>query len=197
MKIIQLIKSKFNNWNVAIRFPRESKIFTHLTSAEKLKLFHLAKENNGKFFVEIGSYLGASSCFIAAGIKHVARSEKKLYCIDTWENDAMSEGKRETFKEFRKNTKKYQNMITPLRTTSVGAAKTFDKGVDFIFIDGDHSYEGVKADVDAWLPKLNKGALIIFHDIGWAEGVQRVVQENIQPLAKTEGRLPNLYWAWL
>jgi predicted O-methyltransferase YrrM len=192
MKIIQLIKSKFNNWNVAIRFPRESKIFTHLTSAEKLKLYHLAKENNGKIFVEIGSYLGASSCFIANGMNYA-----KLYCIDTWENDGMIEGKRETFDEFRKNTQKYQNMIIPLHTTSITAAKTFDKGVDFIFIDGDHSYEGVKADVDAWLPKLNKGALIIFHDIGWAEGVQRVVQENIQPLAKKEGRLPNLYWAWL
>jgi predicted O-methyltransferase YrrM len=84
-----------------------------------------------------------------------------------------------------------------LRTTSIAAAETIDKGVDFIFIDGDHSYEGVKADVDVWLPKLNKNALIIFHDIGWAEGVQRVVKEEIQPFAKKEGQLPNMYWAWL
>jgi hypothetical protein len=39
------------------------------------------------------------------------------------------------------------------------------------------------------------GALIVMHDIGWAEGVQRVVMEDIAPIAKCEGRLPNLYWA--
>ena len=163
-----------------------------------MKLFQLAKEKKGQIFVEIGSYLGASSCFIAAGInRHVAKGEKTLYCIDTWKNDAMSEGNRETFGKFKKNTIKYIDLITPLCDISVAVAKTFDKGVDFLFIDGDHSYKGVKTDVDAWLPKLNKDALIIFHDIGWAEGVQRVVQEDIRPLAKKEGQLPNLYWAWL
>jgi len=71
------------------------------------------------------------------------------------------------------------------------------KKVDFIFIDGDHSYQGVKKDVDLWLPKLNPNALIVMHDIGWAEGVQRVVMEDVAPIAKSEGRLPNLYWARL
>jgi len=76
-------------------------------------------------------------------------------------------------------------------------AEKFDKKVDFLFIDGDHLYEGVKLDVDDWFPKLNNGAIVIFHDIGWAEGVQRVVEKSVQPHAKKDGRLPNMYWAWL
>ena len=37
--------------------------------------------------------------------------------------------------------------------------------VDFLFIDGDHSYEGVKADYERYSPLVRKGGLIAFHDI--------------------------------
>ena len=36
---------------------------------------------------------------------------------------------------------------------------------DFVFIDGDHSYEGVKADFYNVLPHLKKGTPVAFHDI--------------------------------
>jgi len=36
---------------------------------------------------------------------------------------------------------------------------------DFAFIDGDHSYEGVKADFYNLLPHLKKGTPVAFHDI--------------------------------
>jgi len=48
----------------------------------------------------------------------------------------------------------------------------------------------VKKDVDLWVPKLNPNAPVVMHDIGWAEGILRVVMEDISPIAKCEGRLP-------
>lgn len=39
------------------------------------------------------------------------------------------------------------------------------KQVDFLFIDGDHSYEGVKLDFEMYSPLVRKGGLIAFHDI--------------------------------
>lgn len=39
------------------------------------------------------------------------------------------------------------------------------KQVDFLFIDGDHSYEGVKADFAMYFPLLSDGGMIAFHDI--------------------------------
>ena len=33
-----------------------------------------------------------------------------------------------------------------------------------IWIDGDHSYEGVKGDIDAWTRRVRKGGVIAFHD---------------------------------
>lgn len=38
-------------------------------------------------------------------------------------------------------------------------------GVDFLFIDGDHSYEGVKADYENYYKLVNPGGMIVFHDI--------------------------------
>ncbi|MEI8136871.1 MAG: class I SAM-dependent methyltransferase [Bacteroidota bacterium] len=40
-----------------------------------------------------------------------------------------------------------------------------DKKVDFIFIDGDHTYEGVKQDFENYKEFLTDGALVMFHDI--------------------------------
>jgi cephalosporin hydroxylase len=37
--------------------------------------------------------------------------------------------------------------------------------IDVLFIDGDHSYQGVKADFDLWSPLVRPGGHVIFHDI--------------------------------
>lgn len=194
--IFKRLKQKILKLQLVLFYPKESDIFTHLTNEEKLKLLNLAQKNRGYIFVEIGSYIGASSCFIAAGIKKSLK-KSQLYCVDTWQNDAMSEVKKDTYPLFIENTSKYKEIIVPLRGTSVDVAKTFNKKVDFLFIDGNHSYEGVKADVDAWFPKLNARALVIFHDIDWAEGVKKVITEDVSPLVVNERRLPNMFWAWV
>lgn len=38
-------------------------------------------------------------------------------------------------------------------------------GIDFLFIDGDHTYEGVERDFQMYSPLVNDGGLIVFHDI--------------------------------
>ncbi|MDD5242732.1 MAG: class I SAM-dependent methyltransferase [Syntrophorhabdaceae bacterium] len=172
-------------------------IFTHMTKQERLILYRLALDQSpDSVLLEIGSYIGASSCFLAAAASEI-QGKVKVYCVDTWQNEGMFEGQRDTFDEFRKNTAKYEEFIVILKGTSHEIANNFYKKVDFLFIDGDHSYEGVKSDVDDWFPKLNDGGIVIFHDIGWAEGVQRVVEESVRPHAKRESRMPNMYWAWL
>jgi predicted O-methyltransferase YrrM len=36
--------------------------------------------------------------------------------------------------------------------------------VDLVFIDGDHSYEGCRGDIKAWLPRIKRGGLLALHD---------------------------------
>ncbi|RPH56645.1 MAG: class I SAM-dependent methyltransferase, partial [Acidobacteria bacterium] len=37
--------------------------------------------------------------------------------------------------------------------------------LDVLFIDGDHSYEGVRRDFEMYRPLVREGGLIVFHDI--------------------------------
>jgi predicted O-methyltransferase YrrM len=39
------------------------------------------------------------------------------------------------------------------------------RSIDFLFIDGDHSYEGVRRDFDLYAPLVGRGGIIAFHDI--------------------------------
>jgi predicted O-methyltransferase YrrM len=41
---------------------------------------------------------------------------------------------------------------------------------DFLFIDGDHTIEGVKMDYDMYAPLVKKGGIVAFHDWGYQEG---------------------------
>lgn len=62
----------FRQIQLKARYGAIDKIYSHLTSEEKLTLVSLACASNGTF-VEVGSYLGSSSCFIAEGIMQSER----------------------------------------------------------------------------------------------------------------------------
>jgi predicted O-methyltransferase YrrM len=172
-------------------YERISRIPTHMTMEERVFLYKSAKElASGSVIAEIGSYLGASACFLASGRWNRIG---KLYCIDTWENDAMSEGPRKTFDAFLRNTSVFKDIIA-LKGKSTDVAKLVVGPVDLLFIDGDHSYQAVIADLNAYLPKVKVGGLLVLHDWGWAEGVQRAVREIIVPIQVAQPHiLPNMY----
>ena len=53
-----------------------------------------------------------------------------------------------------------------------------DESLDFCFIDGNHSYEFVKEDIELYLPKVKKGGLFGWHDYGHVKGgVEEAVNE--------------------
>lgn len=171
-------------------------ITSHMTMNERVKLYELSIDAN--CITEIGSYIGASACCFGAAM--VKKGDGKLICIDTWNNDAMSEGNRDTWVEFQKNTQKYGDFIIPTRGFSTEVIDQVSEQIeklDVLFIDGDHSYEGVKADWDSYRKLLGAGSIVIFHDYGWAEGVKKVVHENVMPYVHNCGSLPNMWWGTL
>lgn len=171
---------------------RDFRIHTDATRDELLLLYSLAKRLHGGTAVEIGSYLGASSCFIAAGCR---RAGAHLYCVDTWQNDAMSEGPRDTWSEFVANTRRHRSRITPIRRSSMEAAKLFQGRIDLLFVDGDHRRAAVCGDLRAWLPHLSRGGWVALHDSGWAD-VRSAIKEVVEPMrCGPPTTLPNLYCA--
>ena len=73
--------------------------------------------------------------------------------------------------------KKFPNRLNVIFKDSLLALKdfsTFPEGTifDFIYIDGNHSYDFVKADLEAWWPKLKSGGAICGDD--YQEGYYQV-----------------------
>ena len=58
------------------------------------------------------------------------------------------------------------------------------ESVDFLFLDGDHSYEGVKQDWQYFAPLVRPGGLIAFHDIAmnYEETHVKQLWDEIKPL---------------
>ena len=167
---------------------------TQMTESERFLLSELAQKIDQEgLIVEVGSYLGASTCFLAHGSHGKARS---VYAVDTWQNHAMTEGQKDTYAQFLKNTSPFGEIVIPLRGFSTEIAKNFQHEIDLLFLDGDHSYEGLKSDLDAWLPKMKRNGMVVFHDYGWSEGIQKAVQELIFPIQIDGGQcLDSIYWA--
>jgi len=192
-------KAKWRDLVNILRYPALLKgffVYSHLTSDERVCLYRLSKESQAGFSLEIGSYIGASAYFISAGLVR-KENGSQLLCVDTWSNDAMTEGHLDTWEEFCFNTKVCSSSIIPIRgysTQVVDDVRRHTAHLSMLFIDGNHSYEGVKSDWESYKTLLHPGSVVIFHDYGWAEGVQRVVDEDVVPLVTCAQRLPNMWW---
>lgn len=73
-----------------------------------------------------------------------------------------------------------------------------DASLDFAFIDADHSYEGCKADIDAWASKVKPGGWLCGHDYENPDfpkfGVTQAVTEYIQRTGLSLELGDNLTW---
>ena len=146
-------------------------------------LYNLARNCTGKgVIVEIGSWKGESAIWLGHGSKK--GNKVRIYAVDPHTGSPEHRekwGKVWTFDEFKKNiaTTKVDDIITPILKTSEEAAKTFDKPVELIFIDGNHDYNFVKSDFELWFPKVVEGGVMSFHDSILHEGPRRVVEEYV------------------
>uniref|UniRef100_A0A914WZV0 Class I SAM-dependent methyltransferase n=1 Tax=Plectus sambesii TaxID=2011161 RepID=A0A914WZV0_9BILA len=96
-------------------------------------------------------------------------------------------GNLKLFEKFLKNMilSNVSDIVTPLRLPSLGAAHVlncFKIKADMIYIDGDHEYEGVKADLAAYYPIVKKGGLF-FGDDAENVDVRRAVREMVAALS--------------
>lgn len=112
---------------------------------------------------------------------------KGLYSIDTWATIKGQRGDGGNDQAWHDaNYEKAKALLKPfgerskiLRGLSTDMAKIIDNdSLGFVNVDCDHSYEGVKADVEAWWPKLKSGGVISFHDYEMQHyGVKQAVTE--------------------
>jgi predicted O-methyltransferase YrrM len=138
--------------------------------------------------VEIGSFTGKSTCWMALGSKKLSR--EKVTAIDPFTGSPehqegqghevaaiVNEGS--THRIFLENIANMgvDDHILPIVAKSEEAVTDWNKPIRLLFIDGDHSYEASRLDFELWSPFVVSGGLIAFHDIGRWPGVTDFYKE--------------------
>lgn len=139
-------------------------------------ILHL-NETKAETTAEVGVREGYFSKFILDNT-----SVKKLYAIDPWENNAELSDCETVFRTCKNLLDPFGDRAEMVKGYSPSAAEMFEDGsLDFIYIDGLHDYESVKADIAGFYPKLKFGGIIAGHDyhLGDWPGVYNAVNEFI------------------
>ncbi len=105
----------------------------------------------------IGVDSGGSSILFAMGCKKVGGA---VFAVDIWKDIGI-------YHKFEEHIKalKLESQIVKMRMSSTEASTLLGNDLfDLVFIDADHSYTSVMADIQAWLPKLKRGGIISGHD---------------------------------
>lgn len=150
-------------------------------------MVNLAKD--GDHFVEVGSWKGRSSAFMAVEIINSGKMIK-FDCVDTWLGSAEHQpgashadrlvATNQLFEHFKDKMKPVEGVYQAIRMTSEAAAATYpDKSLQFVFLDAAHDYDSIRSDILAWLPKVKPGGWIGGHDYTWNEGIRRACQELV------------------
>lgn len=150
----------------------------------------------GAAVAEVGVLLGVLSEYLLR-----QRPDISLLMIDNWQTaDKQPEAYKETGdlhahhtevwrvedhrRQAENRARHFPGRAEVMAMSSVEAAALVSDGsLDLVFLDADHSYEGVKADLAAWVPKVRRGGWIGGHDYQNHEpgydfsGVKRAVDE--------------------
>ncbi len=175
-----------------------------IRAREILKRMNGAEHPHG---VEVGVFAGDTSKEL------LARENLHLTMVDSWEgNGAAYVGDTG---DYHANLQQYEQerlyLATQeavkfagtrahiLRVRSIEAASIVADGFfDFVFIDADHSYEGCKSDIEAWLPKVKRHGFIGGHDYINPDfpkfGVKRAVDELAASLGQSVDLGDNFTW---
>lgn len=123
---------------------------------EQATLFDFAHRlQPGQTIVEVGSEFGMSASIFCAA----APIGTKIFSVDIFPGSLLDMHRANLAEA------KLAGRSKQLKGDSsiVGRAWTLG-GIDLLFIDGDHSYAGVKRDIEAWIPHVRAHGIVIFHD---------------------------------
>lgn len=125
--------------------------------------------------VEVGVFRGVLSRYL------LKNGVARLFMVDNWAPVHEQPGHYKATRDYcaglspeecasnealaREAVRQSGDKAKVLKMASVEAAAQINDGsMDFVFLDADHSYEGLMADIEAWLPKVNVGGWLMGHD---------------------------------
>jgi hypothetical protein len=139
-----------------------------LSLDEAALLYHLARQLKSGSIVEVGSYRGRSTVALALGAQ--SGGNRPVYAIEPHEQFVGVLGgqfgpqDRAAFFRSMLKTACYKN-VRLVNLSSEVITPGWRDPVSLLWLDGDHSYAGVKRDFDCWRKHLSVSAHIVFDDV--------------------------------
>jgi len=138
-------------------------------------------------YVEIGTWLGKSTCYMGELIKE-SGANARMFCVDTFLGEENATDQQEIVKKeggdiyfrFLANMQDADVLryMIPLKLRSDQASRLFaDHFFQFVFLDAAHLYEDVKLDLNSWWDKLAEGGIFAGHDYYQGTQVKDAVDE--------------------
>ncbi|MDP2167475.1 MAG: class I SAM-dependent methyltransferase [Thermodesulfovibrionales bacterium] len=159
----------------------------YLTDREMKFLFLLGASPAAEGEVlEVGSFKGKSTVLLASALRLIGGGS--VVAVDPLTSPSVTDpslmGKESGWEDFQANIggAGVRDKVEFHRMFSHELSKGWDRKLRLLWIDGDHTYEGAKADFDMFSPFLNDGAIVALHDVlnlGSFDGPFRVFMEDI------------------
>ena len=147
-------------------------------------LLDLIKElgdNSEKTMIEIGSFVGESTVLFAQSFKKVIAVDPFLADYDPADPTSYLFEFKNVYQTYLERTGDHQNIETIVSTSDDAVEKLGGLKYDFVYIDGLHTYDGVKTDIINYLTLVKEGGVIGGHDYTMQhkhlEGVYNAVNE--------------------
>lgn len=124
----------------------------------------------GGAILEIGSFKGKSTVMLAKVAAHYGLGPVVAIDPHNFHNPELGDFRTApgatSYDEFLANLKDagVADQVEIHRAFSIDVARTWNRPIRFLWIDGDHGYTGAKADFDGFVPHLIPGGIIAFHD---------------------------------
>src|SRR5208337_133885 len=164
-RMSRVLKQQRTRWRFGNHLYLETRDFCSGLGDSALLLYGLTRSLKPRVCVETGSARGKSACYVGMALKD--NGQGKLYAIDPhtktdW-NDWYSV---DTLDAFNRNIRKavVSQYVELLRGTTADIAPGWNQEIDLLFIDGDHSYEGVRFDWETFSKYLTDFSITVFHD---------------------------------
>ncbi|MEM6659098.1 MAG: class I SAM-dependent methyltransferase [Pseudomonadota bacterium] len=171
--------------------PKSDKATKRKNTKNAIRRTFLSRLPKGGVAVEIGVWQGEfsptilkllepSQLFLIDPWKHIEQESHTTAFVGRTEDEKMEAIFQKVVNSFKKEIE--AGKVGIIRDFSVPALQLFDDdSISFAYVDGDHSYEGVTADLAALFPKIKTGGIMAFDDYHrrgwWGDGVIRAVNE--------------------
>lgn len=156
--------------------PKQRKMPIEIPNTGRNQFTEVLAELGFEVGVEVGVAHGKYSKIIMENNPQL----KRMYGVDPYEphRGYRDYTHRTTFEALESDAHKaldqYENYIFIKKYSHEASQEFDDESLDFVYLDGDHCFEAVVADIASWLPKVKKGGILFGDDYFRSKGNARI-----------------------